>query len=228
MALDVLQGRIYDVLSRIGENFVGGLADFVVVLLFLGIGYIVARFLASLVKRGLHETRLERKLAQKGLDDALMGFTFTDILTTAVKIGTFAIFLGIAANVTNVTFLSILMTAFVNYLPGLFSGVALLVIALFAGDYVADRLRKTRDLPFPQTLSVMTKIFVGYTALVIALPLILPSADVEILRTFFTLLVGAFALAVGLGGAIAIGFGMKDTVSSAAKDHKNEIKKLLG
>ena len=196
--------------------------------IFLGIGYIVSRFLASLVKRGLAETRLERKLAQKGLDDALMGFTLTDILVTMTKIATFAVFLGVAADVTNLGFLNTIILWFLGYLPGLIEGVVILVIAMLGADYVTDRIRKTRDIPFPNTMAVMGKVFVGYTALVIAMPLILPGADVEILRTFFTLLVGAFALAIGLGGAIAIGFGMKDTVGTVAKDHKHEIKKLFG
>jgi len=112
--------------------------------------------------------------------------------------------------------------------PGKVALWVILVIAMLGADYVTDRIRKTRDIPFPNTMAVMGKVFVGYTALVIAMPLILPGADVEILRTFFTLLVGAFALAIGLGGAIAIGFGMKDTVGTVAKDHKHEIKKLFG
>ena len=228
MAFDVLQSRFGDVAGRLIDNFLGGLADFVVVLIFLGIGYVIARFLASLVKRGLWESKLERKLAQKGLDDALAGFTITDILVTLVKVATFAIFMGVAADVTNLGFLNTVITWFLGYLPSLVEGILIIVVALLGADYVTDRLRKAKELPFPGTLSTLAKLFVGYTALVIALPLILPGSDVEILRTFFTLLVGAFALAVGLGGAIALGLGMKDTVDSVAKEKKGEFKKLIG
>lgn len=228
MALEILQARFSEVMARMSENFVSGLADFIVVLVFLGIGYVVARFLASLVKRGLYETRLERKLAQKGLDDALAGFTLTDILVTLVKLATFAIFLGVAADVTNLGFLNTVILWFLGYLPRLVEGVVIMVVALLGADYVTDRLRKAKELPFPGTLSTLVKLFVGYTALVIAMPLVLPGADVEILRTFFTLLVGAFALAIGLGGAIALGYGLKDTVDAVAKERKNEMRKLIG
>ncbi len=228
MALEILQARFSEVMARMSDNFVAGLADFIVVLVFLGVGYVVARFLASLVKRGLYETRLERKLAQKGLDDALAGFTLTDILVTLVKVATFAIFLGVAADVTNLGFLNTVILWFLGYLPRLVEGVVIMVVALLGADYVTDRVRKAKELPFPGTLSTLVKLFVGYTALVIAMPLVLPGADVEILRTFFTLLVGAFALAIGLGGAIALGYGLKDTVDTVAKERKNEMRKLIG
>ncbi len=228
MALQTLSDRFGEVIGNLSANFLSGLADFVVVLIFLGIGYIVARFLASLVKRGLYESKLERKLEQKGLHDALAGFSITDILVALVKVATFAVFLGVAADVTNITFLNTIILWFLGYLPRLVEGAVIMVVALLGADYVTDRLKKAKELPFPGTMATLAKIFVGYTALVIALPLLLPGADVQILQTFFTLLVGAFALAIGLGGAIALGLGLKDTVDSVAKERKGEFKKLIG
>lgn len=228
MALDALSDRFGFAVGRITENFVGGLADFVVVLIFLGVGYIVARALSLIVVRGLKEMQLEKKLEQKGLHDALMGFSVTEIIRVLVKLSTFAVFLGIAADVTRLEFLNTLTLWFLGYLPGLIQGVVLLVVALMAVDYVTDRIKKAHDIPFPRMLALVTKIFVGYTALVVAMPLILPGADVSILRTFFVLVVGGFALAFGLGSAIAVGLGMKDTVASVTKKKEKELEKILG
>jgi hypothetical protein len=110
----------------------------------------------------------------------------------------------------------------------LLQGVTILVIALLAVDYVADRLKKASDIPFPKLLALSVKVFVGYTALVVALPLVLPGADVSILKDFFTLIVAGFALAFGLGSAIAIGLGMKDAVAGVAKKKEKELDKILG
>ncbi len=225
--LDVLSGRIADEVGTIANNFIGGLADFIVVLIFLGIGYLVAKALANIVKRGLTEMRLEKKLEQKGIHDALLGFTVTDIIVTFVKVATFAVFLGIATDVTNLVFLNNLVYWFVGYLPHLMEGVIIIVAALLFADYIADRIKKSKGTPFAGSLGLAVKVFVGYTALVIALPLILPGADVSILQTFFTLMVGAFAVAIGLGFAIALGLGLKDTVSEVAKERKADFKKLV-
>lgn len=228
MALETLSDRFGLALGQMTENFVSGLADFIIVLIFLGIGYIVAKTLSKIVERGLLEMKLEQKLKQKNLQDALVGFKLTEIIRTFVKLAAFSVFLGIAANVTKLEFLNNLTWWFLTYLPSLMQGVIIMVIALFGADYIANRLEKAPDLPFPRLLALSTKVFVGYTALVIALPLVLPSADVSILRTFFQLIVGGFALAFGLGSAIAIGLGMKDTIASVSKKKEREFEKILG
>jgi hypothetical protein len=227
MALDVFGDKLAGALGTITANFISGIADFVVILIFLGIGYLVARFFASVVKRGLREMRLERKLEEKGMHDALAGFTVSGIIATFVKIATFAIFLGIAADVTRLTFLNQLIYWFIGYLPSLMQGVIILVVALLGVDYVTDRLRKARDIPFINLMTMLAKVFVGYTAAVIAIPLILPGADVSILKTFFVLLVAAFAVAVGFGAAIALGLGLKDVVRDVGKKKEKDIQKLL-
>ncbi len=228
MALETLSDRFGFALGRLTENFVGGLADFIIVIIFLGIGYVVSKTLSKIVERGLTEMKLEQKLKQKGLHDALVGFKLTEIIRTFVKLASFAVFLGIAADVTRLDFLNNLTWWFLSYLPSLMQGVVIMVVALLGVDYVSDRLAKASDIPFPKLLALVVKIFVGYTALVIALPLMLPGADVSILRTFFVLIVGGFAVAFGLGSAIAIGLGMKDTVASVSKKKEGEFAKILG
>ena len=61
--------------------------------------------------------------------------------------------------------------------------------------------------------------------MVIALPLVLPNADVEILKTTFFLIVGAFARP-SAGLAIAIGLGTKDTIA-AVQEKQKTLKRLV-
>lgn len=227
MAIADLGSNLSAALSQIAVNFVGGLAALVVVLIFLGIGYLVARLFASIVKRGLKEVKFERKLAQHGVQDALGSFTVTEIIVIFVKLATFAVFLGIAADVTGLVFLNQLIYWFVGYLPALLEGTIILVAALLAVDFVADRIRTSKEIPFANMIAMLAKVFVFYTAAVIAIPLILPGADVSILKLFFTLMVGAFAVAIGFGSAIALGLGLKDVVRDVGKKREKDIQKLL-
>lgn len=226
MVWDLLMSRLSSALGMVTENFVIGLADLLVVVLFLIIAWIVGGILVEVLKRFLEQIKLEQKLKKRGMDDALLGFSFTDVLSKFVKLMTYAAFLGIAADVVNLTFLYDLVSWFVGYVPLFIQGVAIVVIALLFGDYLTDNIKKAK-IPFARFAAAGLEIFIAYTALVIALPLILPNANVAILETAFTLLLGAVALALGLGMAIAIGLGGKDVVREVAKKKKADLESLI-
>lgn len=217
-----LQNAIENVL----QNFVEGVAELLIVLIFLLIGYIVSKFLIHILDKFLEYFKLEERLEEKGVHDALAGFTLTHILSIIVKLLTVSVFLGIAASVTNLTFLGNLVWWFIGYVPLLVQGIVVLVLALLAGDYVTDRIKQAK-IPFSRFIALVTEVFIAYTAIVVALPLVLPNVNVEVLKTAFTLVLGAFAVALGLGFAIAIGFGLKDTVADVAKSKRKDIEKMF-
>lgn len=226
MVLNLLRERLAVSLAKVGENFVVTLADLVVVLLFLFIGYAVAKFLSYFLHRFLEKIKLEEWIKDREMHDALLGFSLTTILDKLMKLLVVAVFLGVAAESVGFVFLRDIVLWFVGYVPWLIQGVVILVLALLAGDYVTDKI-KTAKIPFARPLAIVLEVFIAYTALVIALPLVLPNANVEILKTAFVLLVGGVVLAIGLGLAIAIGLGAKDAVSDIAKSKKKELERFL-
>ena len=150
----------------------------------------------------------------------------TGVLSSFVKLLTYVVFLGIASNVVHLSFLENLVNWAVSYVPVLIQGVVILMLALLAGDYVTDRIKASK-VPFAKLFGMASEGFIVYTALVIALPQVLPNADVDILKTTFFLIVGAFALAVGLGLAIAIGLGTKDTIAAVAKKRQKTLERMV-
>jgi hypothetical protein len=226
VALDIIYSRLAVALSGAAENFLVGLIDLLILVVFLGIGWIVASFLVSVLEHFLMQIQLERELKRRNIHDAFFGFTLTDILSKILKLLTLAVFLGIAAEVTSLVFLGTLVTWFVSYIPMFVQGVAIMLIGLLAADYLTDTIKKS-SVPFKNLIGWVLEAFIIYTAIVIALPLFLPNADPSILRFAFLLLLGAVALAFGLGMAIAIGLGMKDTVARVAKKKEGDLEKLV-
>lgn len=222
----IVYSRLSLALAGAAENFLVGLIDLLILIVFLGIGWIVAVFLVSLLRNFLEHIQLERELKKRGLHDAFFGFSLTDILSKILKLLTLAVFLGIAAEVTNLVFLGTLVTWFVGYVPLFVQGMAILIIALLAGDYLTDAIKRS-STPFRNLIGWIIEAFIIYTGVVIALPLFLPNADASILRLAFLLLLGAVAVAFGLGLAIAIGLGMKDTVARVAKKKEDDLEKLV-
>jgi hypothetical protein len=219
--------QLTQALGLAGANLILGLAQLVVVSLFVILGFLVAGFIIKLVNRGIDEAKAEKWLEQRGMHDALLGFAPKALVGTIVKLLTLSVFLGIAANVTNLGFVEGLVLWFISYVPRLIEGIVIISLALFGAEYVTEKISRDKEIPFGRAVGTAIKLFVGYTAVVIALPLVLPGADVEILKLSFLLLLGALALAIGLGMAIAIGLGAKDAVAAVAKRKEKELEKLI-
>lgn len=208
-------------------DFVDGLAALLVVIIFLIIGWLVSRVLVAILKRLMHEFKIEAIMKKHGLDDALGGFTLTEIFSIFLELATLAVFLGIAADVVHLSFLTNLVNWFIAYVPMFLQGVSIIVLALLFADYVTDKIKSHKMVPFANGLCAFFQFFVAYVALVMALPLILPGADVEILRFAFYIILGAVGIAIGLGTAIALGLGAKDTVGKMLEKKKAELERLV-
>ena len=213
-------------LAQVTENFVIGIASLIVVLAALVVGWLVGKILVRVLHAFLESIKLEHELKKRGVHDALMGFSVTTVLEKFVKLVTYAVFLGLVADIVHLGFLSQLVMWFIGYVPLLVQGATIIVIALLAADYVTDRIKASK-VPFARTVGLALEVFVIYTAIVMALPLLLPNADVEILKTTFLLIVGSLSIALGLGMAIALGLGLKDTVADVAKRRKGEFEKII-
>jgi hypothetical protein len=114
-----------------------------------------------------------------------------------------------------------------SYLPMLVQGIIIIMIALLAGDYIGDRIKTSKKVPFANSVALAVDLFIAYNAIVIALPLLLPAADPSLLVWSFLVLLSAVAIALGFGSAIALGLGMKDSVADVAKKHKDKINKFF-
>lgn len=212
-------------------GFVGSLLEgvfaFCILVVIMFIGIWIANLLGSVLKMFLQKMKLEKFLEGHGVHDAFFGFTLTGIAVILLKLYVVVAFLGIAADVIKTPMLYLISAQAIGYLPSLAEGLVLLLAALMAADYLTDRIKNSKKVPFANTLGILIQLFIAYNALVIALPLLLPSADPSLLVWSFLVLLSAFAVALGFGAAIAIGLGMKDTVSELAKKHKDKFNRLL-
>ena len=208
-------------------NVLEGVFAFAILVVILLIGMFVANILGWLLKHFLQRIGLEKFLAQHGVHDAFVGFTLTSIAVGLLKLYVVVIFLGIAADVVMVPMLYMVASQASGYMPSLVQGVIILLAGLMGGDYVTDRMKTAKKIPFINTIAILVEVFIAYNALVIALPLLLPSADPSLLVTSFLVVLAALAFALSLGSAIAIGLGMKDAVASVAAKHKDKINSLF-
>lgn len=227
MAYELIAEKLKVNASVFLSNLLEGVLAFAILVVILLVGMFVANVLGWILKRFLVEIKLEKFLEKHGVHDAFVGFTLSNIAVALLKLYVVVIFVGIAADIVAVPMLYMISVQASGYMPSLVQGVIILLAALMAGDYVTDRMKTAKKVPFANSLAIIIEVFIAYNALVIALPLLLPSADPSLLVTSFLVVLAALAFALSLGSAIALGLGMKDVVGDVAKKHKDKINALF-
>jgi len=227
MGYENMLGNLQTGATGFAGNLLEGLAAFCIFVLIMFIGVVVADLLGKVLRIFFKEIKLEKHLQSHGVDDAFVGFTFSDIVVSILKLYVVVAFLGIAADVIKVPMITYLAAQTIGYLPSLVQGLIVLLAGLLAGDYITDKMKESKKIPFINPLAILVELFIAYNALVIAMPMLLPSADPSLLIWSFLVVLAALAFALGLGAAIAIGLGMKDVVADVAKKHKDKLHKLL-
>ena len=228
MAIDGLD------LTSFANTFVSDLMTWVysavVILVFLALGTVVAEFINKLLRTGLKKIRLEEQVAARGLSGALVGFSVTQILTVFLKVYIVLAFLGQAARIVGITFLTDLIWGLLAYLPNLAQGLIVLVGLLFVAAYVSNTIKKNRQVMMAKPVAIGVHTLFIYIAAVLALPLILPGLQpqINVLQRLIELLLSAAVLAVALAFGLGFGLGMKEAVSEAAAKHQDFFDDLLG
>ena len=230
MAVDLTIAGLQAVVVNIVISLIIGLA-------LLVIGYGVAVVLETILKRAFERSKIEEKLKEKGLNNALMGFSLSGIVTGLIKWIVFLWFLVAAINVIEEAFLvykagtatpvlTSFLTAFVNFLPALLQGIIVLIVGFLLADYLAGAVRKGLRVQ-ANTVATAVKIIVIYFTVTIALSNPAYGINVAIITNLFNYFVMAAAIGLGGGLAIAFGLGLKDSVSRVAKKHEHGMEKAL-
>jgi len=227
MAYENLANQLQASATTFVGNLLSGVFAFCILVAVMLIGIWVANLLGQVLKEFFRRVKLEKFLEGHGVHDAFLGFTLSGIAIIMLKLYVVVAFLGIAADIIQMPMLYMLAAQAIVYLPSLAQGLVILLVALMAADYLNDRIRESKKLPFANGIGIIVTLFIAYNALVIALPMLLPAADPSLLVWSFLVLLSAFAIALGFGAAIAIGLGMKDTVAEIAKKNRDKFSKLL-
>lgn len=219
---------VADAFAGIMAETVNALWAVLIIAVFFLAGYFVASVINYLIKRLFQNLNIEKMLSAYGMKKVLGDFSFTQLTTFLVKIFVILSFLGAAAEYVDIPILASVLVGIVAYIPSLVEGMIIIMVALLLADYLASQIKKTKEMPFTGIVAMIIQIFFAYIALILALPLILPSVDVTILTEAFRLFFGAAAIAFGVGFALAIGFGLRDSISSAARKNQAVFDDMFG
>lgn len=224
--IDQIVQKMGNSLANFSNQTIDALFAILVIFLFFIIGYLIAIVLAKVVEKIIKASNIEKALTGKETF-IVAGFPITDIITFLLKIFVVFAFLGAAAEIVKLGFITNIILWITGYLPRLFEGIVVILGALIFSDYVGKIIRQDKEIPIANLSALVVQVFTAYIALVLALPLILPGIDVSILAQAFVWFVAACAVAIGIGFGIAMGFGLKEPIAAAAKKHSKTFDYLF-
>ncbi len=200
--MDVFE-RLKDTLVQIGVL----LPRLLLALVILGAGYLVARLVERLVDGYLDRVQFDRSAERWGVAEAVErtgtqmhpGRVVGKLLFWAVML---VIILLAASALPGVTNVNDMFTNLVGYLPGVFTGIIVIVLGLVLGEFVRGLiLASAGGVEGVPMLAKLAKGVVIAVSVIMALQQM--GVPVDVVTTAFTLILGAVALAV----ALAFGLG---------------------
>ena len=230
MAIDLSIIALQGMLAHVVMSLIIGLG-------WLVLGYGIAVVVETILRRAFERSKIEEKLKEQGLSNALFGFSLSGIITGLTKWIVFLWFLAAAISEVENTFISlkgsastpVLTNFFVSFgyfLPTLLWSILIIITGLLLADYIAGAIRKGVSVQ-ANTIAAAVKIVVIYFTVTIALSNPVYGIDIGIITEIFNYLVKGIALGIGGGIAIALGLGLKDSVSRMAKKHESAMERAL-
>ncbi|MEA3254985.1 MAG: hypothetical protein U9Q22_04020 [Candidatus Altiarchaeota archaeon] len=226
---------VHSVLSE-GYNIevMGGIVNFLTgtgyLIAFTVIGLLLGGFLFKVVKDSLEAIGLDNELERHIPSDSLGGTSLSTILAGIVKWFIFLIFLTTGLQILLGTLLEILkpgelllvdfLEEFVRYIPNAILGVLVILAAVILSLFISSNIKR-KSMPFTEPLALGVEIVILFFGVVLALPRLFNVNDPEVFKTSLSLLVDSFKLivaGVSLGLAIALGWGLKDSIAKLTKD----------
>ena len=212
------------ILNELAATFGANALNVIYAIIWVIVGLIVAKIIGIALRHAFEKLGIEKKIREKKLHGALLGFTVTGIITFLIELAVFIVFLGAAAatlNIAIITEIAFLATVWIGRIG---MAATIIIIGLFLGELLSNKVEKSK-IAFAHWWSIGIEIFIAYVAVVMALNYL--GFDTSLLTYAFTIAIGAVFFSLGLGFAIAIGLGGKTVVRDVLKKRQRDIEKLL-
>ena len=229
----VLAIDVGDSFQQAVDRFFAFLPNLVGFLVLLIIGFIVAKIVQAVVRKGLEKLGLDRRLqesdAHSYVERVMPGASPSRAIAMVVFWLVFAFFLFAAIGALKIPALTTFMNQVLAYLPNIIVAILIFVIAaVVAGAVAAGVARLMGDTPTGKVAATVLPALV----MVIALFMILQQLQIaeQIVQIAFAATMGALALglalAFGLGGR-PVAQRMLEDAYSASQRHKEQVKQDL-
>ena|SRR3989338_4201131 len=206
---------VVEILADLTRNVVGFLPNLISAVILLVIGLVVGKIVGRVVK----EVLLRAKLDYYVSETKKPVYSLADIFATVSRWWIYMAFItaALSREVLGITYLASWVAEINSFIPRIIGASVVLIVAFVLAEYIKSHIKKTNTL-WGAVVGKVLFFFVMYVAIALALPILGVSST--LVNNILLVIVGS----VGLGVAIALGLGLKDSVSELSKKYVRKMK----
>ncbi len=204
---------IYETLYDLWYSMLPFLPKMLTSLVLLLIGWLIGWLIGRISKGLLKRLKVDNYIARGGKPL----FRLSSILPVIFSWIVYLAFIQTAVQVLEISALVTLVGYVIAFLPGLIGAIVVTVVGYAIAEYVRQHVEDSK-LTYSDLIGKMMFFLIIYIAVAMALPLI--KIEATLMNNILLVIIGSF----GLGMALAIGLGLKDTIAELAKKYKRKKK----
>jgi hypothetical protein len=209
--------NIDDSLQEAADSFFGFLPNLLGCLVLLLIGFIIAKLVGGLVRKGTESAGLDRRLAEtesgRTVENMMPGASAAKLIGIVIFWLVFGFFLVAAAGALKVPAVTEFMNKVLAYLPNVVVAILIFVVAALVASAVAKGTsRAMGDNPMGQIVAAVAP------ALIMVLAMFMILEQLNIAEQIVEIAFAATMLALALGLALAFGLGGRPVAQRLLED----------
>ncbi len=203
------------------STFVGGLTQQLPVVLSQVIAatitILVGLVIGKIVGRIAREIVVRSKIDEWISSEDHVKFKISNILDLVTRWIIYLVFLRQSAIFLGVAAVSEFVNSIINVIPSLVEASLIIIVGYTIAIYLKDRIISSKSV-YSDLMGKIIFFLIIYLSIALALPFV--GIDPSLINNILLVIVGS----VGLGLAIALGWGLKDVVRDAAQDYAKKFR----
>lgn len=208
-----LAALVFQALANVWASTVLLLPNIVAAILILIVGFVAGKVVGAALEEILARTKVDDYVKVKKAE-----FKVSHVFTLVVKWVIYLVFVQQAASALGVTVISAFVGEVVAFIPPALTAMIVIAAGYAIARYI-EGLVSESDFAYAHLMSRVFFFMIVYISIALALPKV--GLDPGLVNSILLIIVAS----LGLGFAIALGLGLKDTIAEVAREHSRKLKR---
>ncbi len=215
--------EVFKVVQELFTSYSGSFLKYLPTLvkgfLIILIGYFIAKLVGFVVRKGLYQLNLDKKLRKADLDDSFGKVSIAKLFGTLAKWFVFFVFFAEGISYLEVGFIKILSQQLAKWTFIITVNIILLVLGFLFIDFVLYKIWEIRT-KYDAAIQLSARLFVAF--IIIFTTLDQQGINLSFVKNIFLLLFSALLLSASLAVGIGLGVGLSRNIDGALKRFKRK------